>query len=346
MNFQRSDPVDQRNGDGVPLEYRTMVVIPALLAVERDAPFLLRRSETTLSGKRRQSEYFLCPHHRFCRCAGKGHARRWGTRCLHPAAIAALNKKYGSGSYEPFYFFHRERTWNASEERWMGWERKRGKLEEFNRLLMGSEATTFNVRVGDLSLLRTIRYVITLDADTMLPARSRPPVDRHAGASPSTRRSSIRPMAWSKPVTPSFSGQDTGPACCRTSRFLPRVFPVIPSSTCIRAVSDVYQDLFDEGNYVGKGIYDVEASRRSLDDKIPENHLLSHDLFEGMQGRCGLVMDVVLFEDYPPHYLLYTNRLHRWIRGDWRLLPWLGYAPAAPGPGTQYTFPDRPLEAF
>ena len=91
-----------------------------------------------------------------------------------------------------------------------------------------------------------------------------------------------------------------------------------------RAVSDVYQDLFDEGNYVGKGIYDVQAFQKSLQDKIPENRLLSHDLFEGMQGRCGLVTDVVLFEDYPPHYLLYTDRLHRWVRGDWQLLPWLG----------------------
>jgi cyclic beta-1,2-glucan synthetase len=91
-----------------------------------------------------------------------------------------------------------------------------------------------------------------------------------------------------------------------------------------RAVSDVYQDLFDEGNYVGKGIYDVEAFQKILQDKIPENRMLSHDLFEGMQGRCGLVTDVVLFEDYPPHYLIYTDRLHRWVRGDWQLLPWLG----------------------
>ena len=109
-----------------------------------------------------------------------------------------------------------------------------------------------------------------------------------------------------------------------------------------RAVSDVYQDLFDEGNYVGKGIYDVEAFQRSLQDKIPENHLLSHDLFEGMQGRCGLVTDVVLFEDYPPHYLVYTDRMHRWVRGDWQLLPWLGKLGAASHQrqGTQYPFHD------
>jgi cyclic beta-1,2-glucan synthetase len=91
-----------------------------------------------------------------------------------------------------------------------------------------------------------------------------------------------------------------------------------------RAVSDVYQDLFGEGNFVGKGIYDVDAFRRSLNDKVPENRLLSHDLFEALQGRCGLVTDVILFEDYPPHYLAYNDRLHRWVRGDWQLLPWLG----------------------
>ena len=96
-----------------------------------------------------------------------------------------------------------------------------------------------------------------------------------------------------------------------------------PIDLYTRAVSDAYQDLFDEGNYVGKGIYDVDAFQKSLQDKIPENRLLSHDLFEGMQGRCGLVTDVVLYEDYPPHYLIYTDRLHRWIRGDWQLLPWL-----------------------
>ena len=91
-----------------------------------------------------------------------------------------------------------------------------------------------------------------------------------------------------------------------------------------RAVSDVYQDLFGEGNFVGKGIYDVDDFRRSLNDKVPENHLLSHDLFEALQSRCGLVTDVILFEDYPPHYLAYTDRLNRWVRGDWQLLPWLG----------------------
>ncbi len=113
-----------------------------------------------------------------------------------------------------------------------------------------------------------------------------------------------------------------------------------------RAVSDVYQDLFDEGNYVGKGIYDVEAFQKSLQDKIPENQLLSHDLFEGMQGRCGLVTDVVLFEDYPPHYLVYTDRMHRWVRGDWQLLPWLGnWVPhRTKGKARNTLSTDRPLE--
>ena len=90
------------------------------------------------------------------------------------------------------------------------------------------------------------------------------------------------------------------------------------------AVSDVYQDLFGEGIFVGKGIYDVDAFMRTLQDRVPENSLLSHDLFEGIHGRAGLVSDIVVYEDYPASYLVQARRLHRWIRGDWQLLPWLG----------------------
>jgi cyclic beta-1,2-glucan synthetase len=206
----------------------------------------------------------------------------------------------------------------------MGWERKRGKLEEFNNLLSGSDSTTFFIKVGDLSVLGTIRYVITLDADTVLP--------REAARQLIGTLAHPLNQAEFDPVSGEIKAGHTilqprvqvRPAASNHSLFT-RVYSgdsIIDLYT--RAVSDVYQDLFDEGNYVGKGIYDVEAFRKSLHDKIPENHLLSHDLFEGMQGRCGLVTDVVLFEDYPPHYLLYTNRLHRWARGDWQLLPWLG----------------------
>ena len=308
--------------NGVPEEFRTMVVIPALLATERDAPFLLSQIERHFIGNSDPSIFFAlitdfadAPEKEIPEDQNPVHETR--------VAIEALNKKYANGNYRPFYFFHRERVWNESEECWMGWERKRGKLEEFNKLLNGSDSTTFFVKDGDLSILPTIRYVITLDADTVLPRESARqligtlahPLNRaefdpatgelKAGYTILQPRVQVRPAASNRSLfTRVYSGDS-----------------VIDLYT--RAVSDIYQDLFGEGNYVGKGIYDVDAFQRSLQDKIPENHLLSHDLFEGMQGRCGLVTDVVMFEDYPPHYLVYTDRMHRWVRGDWQLLPWL-----------------------
>jgi cyclic beta-1,2-glucan synthetase len=308
---------------GVPPEYRTIVVIPALLATERDAPFLLSQIERHFIGNSDPNIFFALITD-FADADQKEMPGDGKPLAQTKAAIDRLNKKYGYRGYRPFYFFHRERAWNESEERWMGWERKRGKLEEFNRLLSGDDSTTFIVKVGNLSVLRTIRYVITLDADTLLPREAAReligtlahPLNRAefdpvsgeviAGHTILQPRVQVRPASSNRSLfTRVYSGDS-----------------VIDLYT--RAVSDVYQDLFDEGNYVGKGIYDVEAFQKSLHDKIPENHLLSHDLFEGSQGRCGLVTDVVLFEDYPPHYLIYTDRLHRWVRGDWQLLPWLG----------------------
>ncbi|HET9914177.1 MAG TPA: glucoamylase family protein [Anaerolineales bacterium] len=307
---------------GVPEEYRSMVVIPAMLATERDAPFLLQQIEHHFISNNDPNVFFALITD-FADAPEKEMPGDQEPVAYTRAAIEQLNQKYGSGGYRPFYFFHRERTWNESEERWMGWERKRGKLEEFNNLLRGSDSTTFNVQVGDLSILKAIRYVITLDADTVLP--------REAARQLIGTLAHPLNQAEFDPVTGEIRAGHTilqprvqvRPASSNQSTFT-RVYSgdsIIDLYT--RAVSDVYQDLFDEGNYVGKGIYDVDAFQKSLHDKIPENHLLSHDLFEGMQGRCGLVTDVVLFEDYPPHYLLYTNRLHRWVRGDWQLLPWL-----------------------
>lgn len=325
LNFKRSDPVGKRSDPagqrGVPADYRTMVVIPGLLGTKRDAPFLLQQIELHFIGNSDPNVFFAILTD-FADAPAKEMPGDDEPVAQTKAALEQLNKKYGYGNYQPFYFFHRERTWNESEECWMGWERKRGKLEEFNNLLGGSDSTTFTVKVGDLSVLSSIRYVITLDADTVLPreaARQLIGTMAHplnqaefdaageikAGHTILQPRVQVRPAASNRSLfTRVYSGDST-------------------IDLYTRAVSDVYQDLFDEGNYVGKGIYDVQAFQKSLHDKIPENRLLSHDLFEGMQGRCGLVTDVVLFEDYPPHYLIYTDRLHRWVRGDWQLLPWL-----------------------
>ena len=307
---------------GVPAEYRTMVVVPALLGTERDIAFLIHQIESHLVANRDPNLFFALLTD-FADAPEKEMPTDGELIAQAQVEIQRLNERYGNAEYHPFYLFHRVRTWNPSEDCWMGWERKRGKLEEFNKLLQGSQETSYTVQLGDLSILESIRYVITLDADTLLPRESarrligtlahilnRAEFDSasgeiKAGYTILQPRVQVRPAVINQSVfTRAYAGDS-----------------IIDLYS--RAVSDVYQDLFGEGNFVGKGIYDVDAFEKSLHDKIPENGLLSHDLFEALQGACGLVTDVVLFEDYPPHYLAYTDRLHRWVRGDWQLLPWL-----------------------
>ncbi|MCD4699697.1 MAG: hypothetical protein K8R91_03880, partial [Phycisphaerae bacterium] len=237
--------------------------------------------------------------------------------------VLALNSKYGNEIYDPFYLFHRRRMWNSGEDAWMGWERKRGKLSEFNQLLAGSQETSYLINVGDMSVLPLIKFVITLDADTMLPKDSAyrlvstlahplnkaeiDPVSGKvvAGYSILQPRIQIKPSSADRSLFTRVFSSDTN------------------LDLYTRAVSDIYQDLFREGSYVGKGIYDPVALEQSMNGRIPQNSILSHDLIEGILTRAALVTEIALFEDFPPHYLASAQRMHRWIRGDWQLLPWL-----------------------
>jgi cyclic beta-1,2-glucan synthetase len=253
-------------------------------------------------------------------------------RLLTAAAegIARLNQRYGSApGGARFLLLHRHRLWNAGEGRWIGWERKRGKLCELNRLLRGARDTTF---LDPPAVPANVRYVITLDADTQLPRETvgrligkmahplnRPRFDAEAGRV-------VEGYAILQPrVTPAL------PVGREGSLFL-RVFS---NATGIdpyaAAVSDVYQDLFGEGSYTGKGIYDVDAFEAALAGRVPESVLLSHDLFEGIFARAGLASDVEVVEEFPSRYEIAARRHHRWVRGDWQLLPWiLGRGPHAP----------------
>lgn len=308
--------------EGIPAEYRTMVVIPALLSHEGDIQFLLQQLELHYLGN-------VDPHLYFALLTDFADAPQEhmpeDDALVEQAkrGVQDLNRKHNRGDSGPFYLFHRYRQWNPHEDHWMGWERKRGKLAEFNRLLGGSKETSYSVQVGDLDVLPEVKYVITLDADTSLPRDSARrliatlahPLNRAefdpdsgrmvAGYTILQPRAEIRPTSANQSLFTRIFAGDTG------------------LDLYTRAVSDVYQDFFGEGIYVGKGIYDVAALKRSLEGRVPDNALLSHDLFEGIHGRAGLVTDVALFEDYPPSYLTYTRRLHRWVRGDWQLLPWL-----------------------
>jgi cyclic beta-1,2-glucan synthetase len=307
---------------GLPATCRTMVVIPSLITNEKEVNSLLGQLE----------QHFLRnpdPNLSFALLTDFADAPTEKTpeddELVREAinGIRQLNGRYSFGLTSPFYLFHRKRLWNPSEGVWMGWERKRGKLKELNALIMGSRETSFYVQEGDTRHLHQIRYVITLDADTVLPLGgadrligtmahplNRPLIDSRdgkviAGYSLLQPRTEVKPVSANQTWFTRVYAGDTG------------------LDLYTLAVSDVYQDLFGEGIYVGKGIYDVRAFERSLMGKVPENALLSHDLFEGIHGRVGLVTDIVLYEDFPPTYLSYLHRLHRWVRGDWQLFPWL-----------------------
>jgi cyclic beta-1,2-glucan synthetase len=259
-------------------------------------------------------------------------------------AIAELNRRHGlaPGDGVRFFLFHRKRQWNEKEGKWMGWERKRGKLQELNHLLRGSASTSFLAIPGqDLHSIEKIRYVVTLDADTRLP---RGTVSRLVGtmAHPLNR--------------PEFNVK-LGRVVDGYGIVQPRVTPSLPTShegslfqkifsgpsgidPYAAAVSDVYQDLFREGSFTGKGIYDLDAFEESIAGKVGENTLLSHDLFEGTFARAALASDIELFDEFPSHYEAAALRQHRWARGDWQLLPWiLGLGKSSQGERSRISIP-------
>ena len=244
--------------------------------------------------------------------------------------IGRLNRRYGRAPAGPrFLLLHRRRVWNESERRWIGWERKRGKLHELNRLLRGATDTTFmDLDCAESALPQHIRYVVTLDSDTRLPRDTvrrligkmahplnRPRFDAERGAI-------VQGYAVLQPrVTPSLPNGGEGSLFQRVFSSSSGIDPYAA------AVSDVYQDLFGEGSYAGKGIYDLDAFESVLSDRAPDSTLLSHDLFEGTFARAGFASDVEVVDDFPSRYDVSARRHHRWARGDWQLLPWiLGFA--------------------
>jgi cellobiose phosphorylase len=239
------------------------------------------------------------------------------------AGIAALNARHADGSTGGFFLFHRLRQWNDRERLWMGWERKRGKIEEFNRLLRGATDTSFVVSVGDLSVLPQVKYCITLDSDTRLPrgvARELIGISSHPLNRPTFDPRIGRVTEGYGILQPRVSVTFTSAASSLFARLYSGHTGIDPYTT---AVSDTYQDLFAEGIFTGKGLYDVDTFITALQGSVPENTLLSHDLFEGLYARVALVSDVELVDEYPSSVLSHARRQHRWIRGDWQILFWL-----------------------
>jgi cyclic beta-1,2-glucan glucanotransferase len=237
------------------------------------------------------------------------------------AGIRGLNARYPDQA--PFVLLHRARRWNPVDRLWMGWERKRGKLEEFAAFILGHLPGAFALREGDIDALGGIRFVVTLDADTTAPPGA---VSRLIGtlAHPLNRVEfdpvSGKPLCGYTFVQPRV---EISPGAGARSPFTRLYTGDTAIDIYSRAASDIYQDLFGEGIFTGKGVFDVEAYHGCICSNVPENALLSHDLFEGLHGRAALASDIVFYEDFPPNYLAYARRAHRWIRGDWQLLPWL-----------------------
>ncbi len=306
---------------GVPAAFRTVVAVPALMRNDAEADDLLEQLERHYLGNPDPELRFALLTD-FYDAHEEHQAGDAEVVARASAGVEALNDRYGS---ERFHLFHRKRIWNETEGVWMGWERKRGKLMEFNRLLRGAADTSYDVVVGDPSGVENVKYVLTLDADTRLtPAAAHRLVG--ALAHPLNRVE----FDADGNVTAGYSllqpRTDILPEGANTSYFSRLFVGENGLDLYTLAVSDVYQDLFGAGIYVGKGLYDIDGFQRALAGKIPENTVLSHDLLEGIYGGVGLVSDVVLYEDYPPNYLAQVMRSQRWVRGDWQLLPWLAGA--------------------
>ncbi len=307
---------------GIPGSERTMVVVPTLLTSAGAIAGLLEKLEIRYLGNRDPNLFFaLLTDFRDAPSATQGDDEE--LLGLVRDGIGALNARYGGAKSAIFHLFHRPRLWNPHERLWMGYERKRGKLEQFNELLRGGSREPFSEIVGDLALLPTVRYILTLDTDTDLPRDAARkligtmahPLNRPC-FDPATGRV-VEGYAILQPRTP------IGLLAAQRSRFARLSAGEVGIDPYTREVSDVYQDLFAEGTYVGKGLYDVDAFRRATAGRFPENLILSHDLIESGYARSALVADVELHEDHPASFAAEISRRHRWIRGDWQIAGWL-----------------------
>lgn len=318
---------------GISPESRTLVAVPALLTTPEEIASLIETLEVRFLANRDENLYFGLLTD-FKDAPQEKLADDEQLLQLAKTQIEGLNQKYGSEKNEMFFLFHRPRRYNARDKIWMGYERKRGKLTHLNSLLRGGPPDDFSCIVGEHAIYTQVRYVITLDSDTQLPrdsawklaATMSHPLNK-AKYSPKKRRV-IKGYGILQPrVSVSLSGSN------RTwyTQMHANDSGLDPYT---RAVSDVYQDLFKEGSFIGKGIYEVEIFEQALNDRFPENRILSHDLLEGCYTRSGFLSDVQLYEDYPSSYRADVSRRHRWIRGDWQIGGWL--LPFVPGKASHF----------
>ena len=313
---------------GITPQARTLVVVPSLLLSPEGVRALVEALEVRFLANQD-------PHLHFALLTDWADAAE--ATCIDDAAllalasdgIASLNHKYPGTHQDTFFLFHRPRLWNAQELVWMGYERKRGKLSALNALLRGNANNEFSLVVGNTTHLQKVKYVITLDTDTQLQR------DTAAKFAAAMAHPLNRPTldATSQLVVTGYGVLQPRMAVSLQSTNRSRYASLMGNDADVdpytRAVSDVYQDLFYEGSFIGKGIYDVDAFTQALQYRLPENRILSHDLLEGCYARSGLLSDVQLYDDYPGRYDIDFKRRMRWMRGDWQIASWLW--PHVPG---------------
>ncbi|MEX2344466.1 MAG: glucoamylase family protein [Balneolaceae bacterium] len=312
--------------DGIPSQFRTLVVVPTMINSLEDIIRQIKQAEIhSLSNSDPAIQYGLLTDFP----DSDQQSNPGEEEILRKAGefIDELNRKYPSRFGDKFFLMHRRRSWNETEKTWMGWERKRGKLEEFNRLLYDtSSETSYHFIKGKVlpSLKNSpVQFVITLDADTRLPP----------GSANDMIRTASHPLnrAWLDPekqritkgyavIQPRISIPPDAVGKTRFTRIFSGNVGLNPYSA---SVSDIYQDLAGEAVFLGKGIYDVNAFHEVMEQRLPDNRILSHDLLESTYLRTGLSTDIELFDSFPNTYISFSKRNHRWIRGDWQIARWL-----------------------
>ena len=326
--------------EGVPAAFATLVAVPTLLLSEKQLRELVAELEVRYLANQDPNLHFALITDLPDAVTKPREADRDPLVDLAIKLIDELNARYastesgsrgsggqGSGAKAgvrggSFVLFHRHRIFNARQGVWMGWERKRGKLLDLNKYLTGV-FDAFPVKAGNVEAVRGVKYIITLDSDTQLP-RGTAAAMVGAMAHP-LNRAVIDPET--RIVTAGYGILQPRVGVSVQSAARSRLASLYSGQTGFdiytRAVSDVYQDLYGEGIFTGKGIYEVETLHAVLDRRFPRNALLSHDLIEGAYARAGLAPDIEVIDDYPSHYSAYTRRKHRWVRGDWQIAQWL-----------------------
>ena len=313
----------------IPTECKTLVVVPTLLASLPQIEKLIEDLEVRFLANRDPNLLFALLTD-FCDAPVQNVPADNSLIQRAQKRIEELNKQYGRLTNDTFFLFHRPRTWNAADQVWMGYERKRGKLSDLNHVLRGQSKDRFSLIIGDEEIYTSVKYVITLDTDTQLPREA---AWKLVGLMAHPLNHAVydekkkRVVEGYSIIQPRLAISLHGATRSGYTRLHENDAGIDPYT---RVTSDMYQDVFGQGSFIGKGIYEIDSFEKAVNNRFPENRILSHDLLEGAYARCGFASDVQLYEDYPSRYSIDMSRRYRWIRGDWQIASWcLPFVPAA-----------------